>query len=469
LLFRFSLAAVIGVLFISCGGPEPAEDMPVAEEPISEVSETKILRTSDGPIRNIVLISVDTLRSDHMGIYGYDRNTTPEIDSFFEGGTVYENAYATTSRTPPSVVSFLSGLLPQHHDVRLFNTRVSSTLTTLPKLLREQGYECAAVVSNQVLSGDWMGLDTHFDHYDDEVTEKEPNRDQYERSAKPTTDAAIEWLESREYPDKPFFLWVHYMDPHGPYTPPTPKVKEFSHSTPKNIDVGLLPKYQRFPGITDGLEYVDLYDEEIANLDQEAGRLLDALAPITADGETLFAFTADHGETLMDHEQWFRHDYQVYEELVRVPLLVRGGGLAKTRFGGRVSNMDIVPTALELAELDVPDNLDGVSLLNPVNDRNIFIESGLSKTFWTGVIADSGKWLTVREMRQGGRNAFFRFDLVNDPRETKPIRYDPRATADAAPVAMFALYKTKPYVDAAPEEELSAEKEEELRSLGYVD
>jgi arylsulfatase A-like enzyme len=461
LFLRNLIVAVVGILFLSCRAPDSNSN-----------DETGV---NDGlpTIQNMILISVDTLRADHMSLYGYGRETTPEIDAFFADGTVYERAYATTSRTPPSVVSFLSGLLPHHHGVRQFNAAVPEELNTLPKLLGGAGYQTAAVVSNQVLSADWTELDTHFDYYDDEVTEKEVNRDQYERSAGPTTDAAITWLESDRDPKQPFFLWVHYMDPHGPYTPPTPKVREFTHSNPVEIDPARVPKYQRFSDVVDGREYVDRYDEEIAYLDQQTGRLLEALESVMADGETLIAFTADHGETLMDHEQWFRHDYHVYEELVRVPLLVRGPGFKKVRRAKRVSNMDIVPTTLELARLTVPGNLDGVSLLRLQPDRHIFVESGVSKTMWTGVIADSGKWLNVREMKAGGRTAFFHFNLSRDPREKKPVQWDPARTTDPAPRALFSLYESKPVVesgiaaDLSPEE--AAEKEEQLRSLGYID
>jgi arylsulfatase len=410
-----------------------------------------------------------------MGLYGYDRDTTPAIDAFFEDATVFEQAYATTSRTPPSVVSFLSGLLPQHHGVRFFNAPVPPELGTLPKWLGEAGYECAAVVSNEVLTADWTGLNKHFHHYDDEMTLKDSKHDHFERRADATTDAAIEWLESRKDTTRPFFLWVHYIDPHGPYTPPEPKVKNFTHSGPVTFDAENVPKYQRFPDVVDAREYVDLYDEEIAYTDQQAGRLLDALENVMATEETLVAFTADHGESLMDHELWFRHDYHVYEELVRVPLMLRGGPFAGERIAARVSNMDIVPTALELTELNVPESLDAVSLLRPEPSRQIFVESGAGLTMWTCVIADSGKWLNVRDMETGEHSAFLHYNLAEDAQESQPVLWDPKETGAAAPTALLKLYKSKPLVQSdhtltrelAPE--IPPEKESQLRALGYLE
>ena len=143
---------------------------------------------------NIVLITIDTIRTDHMGMYGYDRATTPNVDRWFEGGAVYERAYATTSFTPPSVVSFLTGLYPQSHGVRFFGQKIDDYVVSLPASLRKLGYDSAAFVSNVNLRDKSIGLASLFDHYDDTMTAQERFRKSHvERVADSETDAALAW------------------------------------------------------------------------------------------------------------------------------------------------------------------------------------------------------------------------------------------------------------------------------------
>ncbi len=150
---------------------------------------------------NIILISSDTTRSDHCSVYGYELDTTPRIDAWFGEGAVFERAYATTSFTPPSVISFLTGLYPQRHGVRYYGQQVDENLETLGSWLGDLGYERAAFVANINLRAKTLGLGPHFDHYDDNMTEQEAFRSShYERSAAPNTDAALEWLAPRRAP-----------------------------------------------------------------------------------------------------------------------------------------------------------------------------------------------------------------------------------------------------------------------------
>ena len=196
------VVAVIAFLFLTAdraGGPSAVRP-----------SEATAGQTSDLATRpSLLLISIDTLRADHMGIYGYRRPTTPRIDAWFEGGQVFEAAYSTEANTSPSVVSFLTGLLPQSHGVRLLYQKIPPGVITIADLLREAGYQTAAVVSNLVLTAEAIGLDERFDHYDDFVDEEEPRRKIYERRASRTSDAAIAWLSGSRDRGRPSFLWVH--------------------------------------------------------------------------------------------------------------------------------------------------------------------------------------------------------------------------------------------------------------------
>jgi len=164
---------------------------------------------------NVLLISVDTLRADHVGAYGYQRATTPNLDRIFAAGVVYENAYSTASYTPPSVASMLTGLLPTAHGVFHFYQLIDEDIAQVCDLLPEI-YQSAAVVSNSILTREAFGAGDCFDAFDDYVDEIEgTGRKVWERGARRTTDAAIRWLTVERDPDRKTFLWVHYIDPHG--------------------------------------------------------------------------------------------------------------------------------------------------------------------------------------------------------------------------------------------------------------
>lgn len=379
---------------------------------------------SNGP--NIVLLVVDTLRADHVGIYGYRRDTTPHIDAFFGRGHVYERAYAPVPSTGPSMVSMLSGLYPQHHGVRLLCQRLLPDVITFVDHLRRAGYQAAAVVSNAVLADSATGLAARFDYYDDFVDEQEPFRDDmFERTAARTTDAALYWLTAKRDTGKPFFLWVHYIDPHGPYRPPEDKPVDFSHSSPAPISPDRVPSYARESDVTDGNEYVDRYDEEIAYTDREVGRLLETLEHLgLADGAAMI-FTSDHGESMMDHDQWFRHEVCVYEEMVRVPLAIRYGTGEAARSKVPVSTIDLMPTILELASLPLPEGLDAASLLPAPRPRNIFCEGAAEHGgLWRGVVSGQRKVMARHGMSNVVRESRG-FDLSDDPDELRPLVVPP--------------------------------------------
>ena len=467
-----------------------------AVPPAAGPSEATAGQTSDPPRRpSLLLISVDTLRADHMGIYGYPRPTTPRIDAWFQGGQVFDAAYSTEANTSPSVVSFLTGLLPQSHGVRLLYQKIPPGVITIADLLGDAGYQTAAVVSNLVLTAEAIGLDARFDHYDDFVDEEEPRRQIYERRASRTTDAAITWLSSGRERGRPSFLWVHYIDPHGPYRPPPDRPADFSHSKPIPIDIERIMRYQREPGVNDGAEYVDLYDEEIAYTDREVGRLLTVYETLGMSGNSLVIFTADHGETMMAHERWFSHGFNVYEEIARVPLLLRGLGLAPSRIPHLVSLADVAPTLLRAAGVGVPAGLYGQPLEQAQPDRVIFSEAFRRGYQWRAMWRGKKKWMVrvglVEQRTQRIFHTLFGwaglgmtpeleqqrfYDLEADPVELRPAPWRP----DDIPHELVELIRSDPNVWHFPEysgQRIEAPKVapgvdpatlERLRSLGYV-
>ena len=371
--------------------------------------------------KNVLFITIDTLRPDHMSLYGYERATSPRIDAFFGAGDVYSRAYSTESATAPSVVSFLSGLYPQNHGVRLLYQKLEPDLALLPDYLKSAGYATAGIVSNSVLTGEASDLARHFDYYDDFVDEREENRDIFERRAQRTTDAALYWFGEKREPDTPHLLWVHYIDPHGPYDAPAGKPAAFTHETPRPIDVDRVRRYQRIDGTDDGNDYVDRYDEEIAYMDREVGRLLDAYASQGRLDETVVVFTADHGETMMDHEQFFTHGYHVWEAMVRVPLMIHAPGSSGRTHDQSVSLVDLVPTLLANLGVDCAQSFDGLHLGERSETTTISVESVSGKVMHRARIRGTKKWF-VTIARAGGIQKDGWIDLAQDDETTERLR-----------------------------------------------
>ncbi len=440
-------------------------------------SHAERVASSTGP--DVLLITVDTLRADHVGMYGYPRRTTPAIDAFFRDGVVFQTAYAPTPSTTPSVVSFLTGLYPHHHGVRLLCQKISPDVVTFVDHLRRAGYQTAGIVSNAMLADEACGLGSRFDFYDDRVDEPEPFREEmFERKASRTTDAAIDWLTRKRQSGRPHFMWVHYIDPHGPYRAPADKPIDFAHETVITIDPNRVPTYAREAEVTDGNEYIDRYDEEIAYTDRELGRLLDAYQQLGLADEAVVIFTSDHGESMMEHEHWFRHQMNVYEEMVRVPLAIRLPGFEPSRVAQAVSLVDIAPTILELASLPPPPGWDGVSLLSRPRHRDILCE-GRAKGggLWRGLVRRRRKTAVRHGMSNTVREARA-FDLAVDPLELRPFPVDP---ADPIFRMLERIVSSDPDPGGVPEQYAAGQLpapsvapttdpklREALRSLGYI-
>jgi len=441
----------------------------------------------DPPARapDLVLVTIDTLRPDHMSLYGYARDTTPELARWFspETSAVFERAYSAEAATSPSVVSFLSGLLPQEHGVRLLHQLLPDATRIVPDLLPE-AYESAGFVSNAVLAREAIGMHARFDHFDDRMDELEPIRKVVERNAARTTDAVLAWVAAREHRARPLFLWVHYIDPHGPYSPPADWQRRYAHDEPVEINPRRVNPYMRIPDVVDGLEYVDRYDEEISYTDREVGRLLDGLDAALGLDDALVVFTADHGESMMEHESWFTHGYHVYEEVVRVPLCVRGPGLgvATGRMAAPASGIDVASTLLRAAGAELPAELRGADLrrgdaLPP--GRPILVEASDGQRQWRAIVHESRK-LVASVSPKGEIEGIGLFDLESDPGETtwQPAVTAPRLQAtlsemirrDPDPGGIPAQYAAGRRPDAprvAPGVE--GEQLEKLRALGYAE
>ena len=440
---------------------------------------------SEPPARSILLITVDTLRADHLGIYGYERPTSPNIDRWFAGGAVFERSYSTEARTPQSVTSILSGRLPQEHRVRRYWQLVPEEIRLVPDLLPD-AYQSAAFVSNAVLVDKAMGMAKRFDHYDEDFDRSGSHgRHTGERDARTTTDAALRWLREERDPDRPFFVWIHYMDPHIPYRPPEEWGARFTHDEPAMVprdrfSLGIFGKELDGPPV-DGRDFVDAYDGEIAFMDHEIGRLLDTWNEKEALDEALMLLTADHGEALMEYEMYFGHGYQVYESIIRVPLLVRGPGVEPARHPGLTSGIDVLPTLLAFAGVAPPEGLGGVDLADGAAispERIVYAETTFAKNTWRAAIRALDKWM-LRLAPEGDVAERRYYDLQGDAGEQAPVGWregyaggdrllqllsrDPDHTGGARIAAPAGVSGPNEIAPRVSEEEI-----ETLRALGYV-
>lgn len=300
-------------------------------------------------VRNVVLISVDTLRADHLGCYGDARATTPQIDGLAAAGVRFERAQAPVPLTLPSHATILTGLRPPAHGARGNTMRLEPGALTLAEILSARGMSTAAFVGAAVLRSA-AGLSQGFDVYDDDMGGA-PSAAHAERPAAEVSRRATAWLEANHA--RPFFLFLHYFDPHYPYSPPEP-----------------------FASRGD-----DPYAGEIAYTDEQVGRVLDALQALGHAEDTLVIFTADHGESRGEHDEP-THGWFVYQSTLRVPLIIRGPGVSPGRVvSERVGLVDILPTVLARLSAEPPPAVHGLDLSGALSgdgaaptDRSLYAE-----------------------------------------------------------------------------------------------
>jgi arylsulfatase A-like enzyme len=294
---------------------------------------------------NIVLISIDCLRADHVGAYGYYRNTTPSIDALAADGVVFENAMSVSSWTLPTHMSMLTGLMPSFHGVDRSH-KLSASVPFLPEMLLQAGYETLGVTSGAYLS-QAFGFERGFDIY----------RLLNDSRAEQVVDAALDL--TRQARTRDHFLFLHLFDAHWPYVPPRSFLDRFDERPTDISDI--MPKiiYRKPPtGPEEIQEFVNLYDGEIAYLDRELGRFFDGLKEQSLYDRTLIMLTADHGESFWERELW-QHSESIYQEVLHVPLIVKWPvkwpAAARTGRSPRlVSHLSILPTIVDQAGLESP-------------------------------------------------------------------------------------------------------------------
>jgi choline-sulfatase len=306
------------------------------------------------PVQNVVLITVDTLRADHVGVYG-GPVPTPAMDRLAAEGVTVDGACTPTPSTGPAHVSLLTGLHPWNHGVLLNAVLFDDpALSNLTETLQVAGFETAAFVSSFNVDKRW-GFGRGFKSFHFEPTQDMKEKKFWSRG-EATTTAALDWLE--EHSQERFFVWLHYFDPHLPYKPP----EGYERPESEEIDLagkGVPSPLRNFPQLK---KFIRGYRGEVTYTDAQVGRLVDGLRRLGVVDKTAIVLTADHGEGLGDHDH-LGHGWNLHDELVTVPLILRAPGLpAGSRLRGGAQLEDLMPTILSLVDVAVPDGLDGIDL-----------------------------------------------------------------------------------------------------------
>ncbi len=313
--------------------------------------------------RGLVVVSLDTVRRDHLPTYGYARATAPRLDALAHESVVFDNAFAQHTNTGPSHASMFTGLYPHVHGSVFNGSRLAEGHLTLAQLLARTGFRTAAFVSAAPMRSGITGLDRGFERYDDDF---EGGR----RAGHETVRRALGWLDSLG-PDEAYFLFVHLYDAHGPYRPKG-RYEHLFHSGDPGPVVANIPPYQRLEAATGEPlvhlnRYVDRYDALIRVTDDQLGELLDGLDA----RRTVVVVLADHGETLGERYRPLDHGGQVFDEQIRIPLILRAPGQPAGRRDAFVETVDLLPTLIELLGVAAPADLEvqGRSLVPLLRDR----------------------------------------------------------------------------------------------------
>jgi len=442
---RSSAPASLVLALLLGGGCGPADAPPDGAAGAATNGVPVPMRALAG--HDVLVITLDTVRADHLGCYGHETAETPILDGLAARGVRFADAVTPVPITLPAHASIFTGLLPPTHAVRLNGAhRLDPDATTLAELLGEAGYATGAVIAASVLESS-RGLAQGFDHYDDAIR----GRRSAERPASEVTDRALAWVRQRN-PERPYFLWAHYFDAHDPYTPPA----RFG---------------ARFPDAP--------YDGEIAYVDAEIGRLLAGIEALGRDRAPLIVVIADHGEGLGEHGER-THAHLIYESTVHVPfILVPGDRITRARVVDDrvVSAVDVTPTILDLVGIASPGDLDGRSLVDdrphgpPPEDRRVYVE-----TLWPHLMHGWAPIRALRRHRDKYTDAPFPeyHDLADDPDETTNLLAGeaPPSISEMPPEAAELRVELEALVasHAAPDapEAMDEETIARLQSLGYV-
>ena len=396
---------------------------------------------------NVLVITIDTLRADHLGCYGYPRPTSPAIDAFARGAVVFDNASSSSSWTLPALTSLWTSLWCRTHGCTDVEKRLDPSFETWAETLRDAGWD-TALVGGHLFVEPGYGLTQGFTHVDAEIVQTDATIASHE-----VTDRGLAFLghKAAAKDGVPWLLWLHYFDPHDDYLPHEGLSERFGTERP-----------------------IDLYDGEIAYTDRHVGRLLEGLERLGLAGDTIVLLTADHGEEFGEHGN-HGHGYTLYQEVVRVPLILRAPGLAPRRVGELVRSVDVLPTVLALAGLEPRREIEGRSLLPLVAGAEGDERAAVSEVSWHATqdmrALQVGGFKYV-DHRLGGGTLNLLFDLDRDPFEVcNDEALDPllvQALRGELDARLEAAERRARSYGSSQSSALAPEEQDRLQRLGYV-
>jgi arylsulfatase A-like enzyme len=423
---------------------------------------------------NLLLITLDTLRADHLSLYGYAENTSPTLDALASTSVVFDHAIAQSAITPVSHASIMTGLNPHHHKLRSLHGGVGYKLPdsclTLAEIMKANSYATGGFVSAFPVTLHY-GLHQGFESWDEKFRKEDAariltnngivNTGRAQRAANETTTRAIAWL--RQQAKTPFFAWIHYFDVHDPLIlPPQEYLRRF------------LPKSRNKDDV-----FRAIYDAEIAFMDDQIHRVLRELEDLQIRENTVLAVLSDHGEGLGDH-QWWGHSI-LYQEQIRLVFILSIPGRGENlRLSSLVRSIDLVPTIVELIDLDLPaDSLfDGVSLLElidksvtqpliayseSINDLTAYYGSQMQNESLYSIL--DGQWKLILHREHSRDKRLELFDLQSDPHELRDLsEKHPEITIRLR----NRLEGMQVIISDPPRPTIDEKTKERLKSLGYI-
>jgi arylsulfatase A-like enzyme/Flp pilus assembly protein TadD len=398
------------------------------------------------PAPNVVVITIDTLRADHLGCFGYKQIRTPNIDALASEGVRFAHAYTPVPVTLPAHTVIFTGTYPMLSGMHDFSgNKLSSSQLTLASVLKQHRYTTGAVIGSAVLDSRFglnQGFDFYYDHFDFNRLE-ESNLEEMERAGNVVADVALDWLGKNRR--NTFFLWMHLYDPHYPYRPPAPFNEQYKDRP---------------------------YDGEIAFADLQVGRLIAFLKANDLYRNTLIVLTGDHGESLGEHGEK-THGFFIYNATLHVPVIIRLPGNSQARVVSEmVSLADLMPTVLQTLGFEVPAQVQGISLLplmapkKPGESRNLYAETFLPRLHFN--------WSELRSV-ETEKYQFIDapkpelYDLSKDPGETQNLYPEKKAVGDELRARLAVLISQ--YTagqELAQKTGLDPALMERLKSLGYA-
>ena len=410
--------------------------------------------------RNVIIISVDTLRADHLSCYGYERATSPQIDAFAAAGILFRNTMTQIPLTNPAFVAMMTSTYPHTTGTTRNGLPLKGEPATLAEILHAEGYKTTAILSNWPLKAHLSGLQRGFDRYDDDFFKRRWGLFKSERNAEGVADNTIEWLENR--PVGKFFLWVHFSDPHAPYL----SHKEF------------ISRWK--PGDKTVLRY----DSEIAYTDLHIGRLLRTIDRLGLTTDTLILLLADHGESLGEHD-YTGHGRRLFDPSMRIPLILSGPGVpGSVQSDVPAQMLDVAPTILGYLGIERPAHMTGRDLLTLISEESCQDDLKVYFETYKGAVPNMPGMKTILSGRNPlhiglkfkSRKVIYTpeedtwrlYDLAGDPRELNNLAGSETEALDDLAGDLLDWYLKSPKKKEPTDVSFSQEDIDRLKSLGYV-